>query len=173
MPFKLSYLNSNLALTLGYLNPALNNSAQAYRQDTKCYHLQPHKNSPTYWKSQTSAIDFVLITCLAASLKMSLSENFQCMFPLRGGGNPEAQRTLITNYIHRLLGDPDSLLIKWQSALGNGSRPPSMEETCGGLLCSRRTMMMMMMMMTVMMRNQVKREEIGIIFVLDMSIDNT
>ena len=29
MPFKLSYLNSNLALTLGYLNPALNNSALA------------------------------------------------------------------------------------------------------------------------------------------------
>ena len=28
MIFKLSYLNSNLALTLGYLNPALNNSAQ-------------------------------------------------------------------------------------------------------------------------------------------------
>ena len=27
MLFKLSYLNSNLALTLGYLNPALNNSA--------------------------------------------------------------------------------------------------------------------------------------------------
>ena len=27
MIFKLSYLNSNLALTLGYLNPALNNSA--------------------------------------------------------------------------------------------------------------------------------------------------
>ena len=27
MPFKLSYLNSNFALTLGYLNPALNNSA--------------------------------------------------------------------------------------------------------------------------------------------------
>ena len=26
MPFKLSNLNSNLALTLGYLNPALNNS---------------------------------------------------------------------------------------------------------------------------------------------------
>ena len=25
MLFKLSYLNSNLALTLGYLNPALNN----------------------------------------------------------------------------------------------------------------------------------------------------
>ena len=27
MIFKLSYLNSNLALTLGYLNPALNNPA--------------------------------------------------------------------------------------------------------------------------------------------------
>ena len=31
MIFKLSYLNSNLALTLGYLNPALNNSAQVGR----------------------------------------------------------------------------------------------------------------------------------------------
>ena len=30
MPFKLSYLNSNLALTLGYLNPSLNNSALKY-----------------------------------------------------------------------------------------------------------------------------------------------
>ena len=28
MLFKLSNLNSNLALTLGYLSPALNNSAQ-------------------------------------------------------------------------------------------------------------------------------------------------
>ena len=31
MLFKLSNLNSNLALTLGYLNPALNNSAQDSR----------------------------------------------------------------------------------------------------------------------------------------------
>ena len=30
MLFKLSNLNSNLALTLGYLNPALNNSALVY-----------------------------------------------------------------------------------------------------------------------------------------------
>ena len=29
MLFKLSNLNSNLALTLGHLNPALNNSAEA------------------------------------------------------------------------------------------------------------------------------------------------
>ena len=31
MPFKLSNLNSNLALTLGYLDPALNNSAQVVK----------------------------------------------------------------------------------------------------------------------------------------------
>ena len=30
MLFELSNLNSNLALTLGYLNPALNNSALAH-----------------------------------------------------------------------------------------------------------------------------------------------
>ena len=30
MLFKLSNLNSNLSLTLGYLNPALNNSAWVY-----------------------------------------------------------------------------------------------------------------------------------------------
>ena len=28
---KLLYLNSNIALTLGYLNPALNNSAQDFK----------------------------------------------------------------------------------------------------------------------------------------------
>ena len=33
MLFKLSNLNSNPALTLGYLNPALNNSAQS---SSKC-----------------------------------------------------------------------------------------------------------------------------------------
>ena len=32
MLFKLSNLNSNLALTLGYLNPALNNSALLFKQ---------------------------------------------------------------------------------------------------------------------------------------------
>ena len=31
MLFKVSNLNSNLALTLGYLNPALNNSAQTHK----------------------------------------------------------------------------------------------------------------------------------------------
>ena len=33
MLLKLSNLNSNLALTLGYLNPALNNSAQGFKQE--------------------------------------------------------------------------------------------------------------------------------------------
>ena len=32
MSFKLSNLNSNLALTPGYLNPALNNSALEFKQ---------------------------------------------------------------------------------------------------------------------------------------------
>ena len=40
MLFKLSNLNSNLALTPGYLNPALNNSAQR------------HTHKKTSWKSQ-------------------------------------------------------------------------------------------------------------------------
>ena len=35
MLFELLNLNSNLALTLGYLNPALNNSAQAFSQTLK------------------------------------------------------------------------------------------------------------------------------------------
>ena len=33
MLFKLSNLNSNLELTLGYLNRALNNTAQVWRED--------------------------------------------------------------------------------------------------------------------------------------------
>ena len=39
MLFKHSNLNSNLALTLGYLNPALNNSAlnRCKFQDKKCW----------------------------------------------------------------------------------------------------------------------------------------
>ena len=40
MIFKLSYLNSNLALTLGYLNPALNNSALWYKAKSISIKLQ-------------------------------------------------------------------------------------------------------------------------------------
>ena len=43
MVFKLSNLNSNLALTVGHLNPALNNSAQgSYNQEL----LQPGALQP-------------------------------------------------------------------------------------------------------------------------------
>ena len=37
MLFKLSNLNSNLALTLGYLNPALNYSAQVIRKPNSIF----------------------------------------------------------------------------------------------------------------------------------------
>ena len=40
MLFKLSNLNSNLALTLGYLNPALNNSALEIRTASSSCHPQ-------------------------------------------------------------------------------------------------------------------------------------
>ena len=39
MLFKLSNLNSNLALTLGYLNPALNNSAQVVKLGMRCIYV--------------------------------------------------------------------------------------------------------------------------------------
>ena len=40
MLFKLSNLNSNLALTLGYLNPALNNSAQRRGEGGGSSHME-------------------------------------------------------------------------------------------------------------------------------------
>ena len=39
MLFKLSNLNSSLALTLGYLNPALNNSAQKLKIKQSKYYI--------------------------------------------------------------------------------------------------------------------------------------
>ena len=43
MLFKLSYLNSNFALTLGYLNPALNNPAQGFFSAcSHCHSSQTH-----------------------------------------------------------------------------------------------------------------------------------
>ena len=43
MLFKLSYLNSNFALTLGYLNPALNNPAQGFFSAcSHCHGSQTH-----------------------------------------------------------------------------------------------------------------------------------
>ena len=42
MLFKLSNLNSNPALTLGYLNPALNSSAQEDKYPTPLPHTYSH-----------------------------------------------------------------------------------------------------------------------------------
>ena len=79
-----------------------------------------------------------LVMCFAC-LKMSLSENLQCMFLLMGGGNPEDSERYSPKY--SLSSGGSWLLAKWPSAVGNGSRPPSMEETCGRLFRSRRMMM--------------------------------
>ena len=51
MLLKLSNLNSNLALTLGYLNPALNNSVQFSEQDANFarfrFRSRPGTEKPT------------------------------------------------------------------------------------------------------------------------------
>ena len=48
MLFKLSNLNSNLALTLGYLNPALNNSAQFSEQDANLARFRTHESDANF-----------------------------------------------------------------------------------------------------------------------------
>ena len=56
---ELSYLNSNIALTLGYLNPALNNSAQDYvHQDD---HTQPTLLNDS-WVQTVHAVKYVMIS---------------------------------------------------------------------------------------------------------------
>ena len=55
---KLSYLNYNFALTLGYLNPALNNLTQEIMFDS----CQPIKNSQTMkWKRKMPEDYFPLV----------------------------------------------------------------------------------------------------------------
>ena len=57
MLFKLSNLNSNLALTLGYLNPALNNSAQmSKKENIQC-------NIIDKWKKKLMCINCSLTFC--------------------------------------------------------------------------------------------------------------
>ena len=46
--FKLSYLNSNLALTLGYLNPASNNPVQKCKESQFCSLLYRQAVASTY-----------------------------------------------------------------------------------------------------------------------------
>ena len=75
MPFKLSNLNSNLALTLGYLNPAFNNSigpGHSWIQDfTPCipdsrYWIQAFVNGTWFWIPVVGGIPDSL-TCIADS----------------------------------------------------------------------------------------------------------
>ena len=59
MIFKLSYLNSNLALTLGYFNPALNNLAlQNKKKQKKTLHstmvVSPYFDWKVNWKTKWS-----------------------------------------------------------------------------------------------------------------------
>ena len=54
MLFKLSNLNSNLALTLGYLNPALNNSAQMFGGETS----RSRESRPRGSRKQQTKITF-------------------------------------------------------------------------------------------------------------------
>ena len=74
-----------------------------------------------------------LVMC-PTCLKMSPSENLQCMFLLMGEGNPvdsEPCSPIIFIVFWGIL-----IACKWQSVVGNGSRPPLIKETCSQLLCS-------------------------------------
>ena len=85
--FKLSYLSSNLALTLGYLNPASNNPAQSvicFLRQNACY--------LTYYKKLTVdpsvIIDFFSIfaaytTFFIMGLLMSMQVPFVGFQPIR------------------------------------------------------------------------------------------
>ena len=63
MLFKLSNLNSNLALTLGYLNPALNNSAlDQYNENL--YKIN-HKHGKLILKTKNIYIEIDLSVCFS------------------------------------------------------------------------------------------------------------
>ena len=63
MLFKLSNLNSNLALTLGYLNPALNNSAlDQYNENL--YKIN-HKHGKLILKKKNIYIEIDLSVCFS------------------------------------------------------------------------------------------------------------
>ena len=63
MLFKLSNLNSNLALTLGYLNPALNNSAlDQYNENLNKIH---HKHRKPILKTKNIYIEIYLSVCFS------------------------------------------------------------------------------------------------------------
>ena len=63
MLFKLSNLNSNLALTLGYLNPALNNSALVCVDSVS---LKTMLNSPAGERFKKQAVSVSAHHCLVS-----------------------------------------------------------------------------------------------------------
>ena len=63
MLFKLSNLNSNLALTLGYLNPALNNSALDHYNEN-LYKIN-HKHRKLILKTKNIYIEIDLSVCFS------------------------------------------------------------------------------------------------------------
>ena len=80
MLFKLSNLNSNLALTLGYLNPALNNSAQvtieqvASAQNVQTTSLKiSYGNYTNLWTTKTFNLLLLLLSIGKISFLLSSS----------------------------------------------------------------------------------------------------
>ena len=68
--FTLSYLNSNLALTLGYLNPALNNSAQKW--------INIHLCSFKLFQGVISVRAFYLTAVISALSNEVIWDSFRC-----------------------------------------------------------------------------------------------
>ena len=64
MLFKLSNLNSNLALTLGYLNPALNNSALRSWVENEVFSPAPHMRCSKDLLTQGQDETFSLSGCV-------------------------------------------------------------------------------------------------------------
>ena len=106
---------------------------QANQQCTKCYHLQPHRNSSPQVER---AMPVRQSSFLGHVLRFPESEPFRefaTYVSTHWRRKPVGKRTLFTSYIHCLLGDPNSLLSDNQllemAAINGGN--------FGRLLCSR------------------------------------
>ena len=85
MLFKLSNLNSNLALTLGYLNPALNNSAlDQYNENL--YKIN-HKHGKLILKTKNIYIEIDLSVCFSFYSFVTSSLPFYNFLQVIGAGH--------------------------------------------------------------------------------------
>ena len=100
---------------------------QANRQHTKYYHVQPHRNSSPYWESGQQYKFSFLGHALRLPDNKPVREFVMYRFQLRGGGNPEDSEPC-SPVVYLLSSGGSWYPVKWQSAVANGSRPPSMEE---------------------------------------------